>query len=96
MAEPKRIKSVVEEVMGKLTKKGGIAPIRECWRSLFEKEGAEHSVPVSIRDGKLLVLVDSSVWLQHLTIKKRDILEKLKRFPSAKSVEEIRFRQGKV
>ena len=96
MAEPQRIKSVVEEVMGKLTEKGGVEQIREFWQDLFGEDTAKHSVPVSIRKGKLLVLVDSSAWLQHLTIKKRDILEKLNQAPLSKPVKEIRFRQGKV
>ncbi len=95
MAEPKRIKSVVEKVMGKLKKEGGVKPIREHWQSLFEEEAAKHSIPVSIRDGKLLVLVDSSVWLQHLSIKKGDILKKLKQLPLRESVKDIRFKQGK-
>ena len=96
MAEPQRIKSVVEEVMGKLTEKGGVGQIRELWQDLFGEDTAKHSVPVSIRKGKLLVLVDSSAWLQHLTIKKREILEKLSQAPLSKPVKEIRFRQGKV
>ncbi len=96
MAGPQRIKSVVEEVMGKLTEKGGVGQIRESWQDLFGEDTAKHSVPVSIRKGKLLVLVDSSVWLQHLTIKKREILEKLNQVPLSRPVKEIRFRQGKA
>lgn len=95
MAEPQRIKSVVEEVMGKLTDKGGVGQIRELWQGLLE-DTAKHSVPVSIRKGKLLVLVDSSAWLQHLTIKKREILKKLNQVPLSRPVKEICFRQGKV
>ena len=95
MGEPERIKSVVEKVIRKL-KKRRVEPIRESWRTVFKEEIAGHSVPVSIRNGKLLVFVDSSVWLQHLTVKKRDILKKLKEIPSCKSVEEIHFRQGKL
>ncbi len=96
MPEPERIESVVEGVMGKLAKKLDIQPIRELWRELLGEETAKHSVPVSVRDGKLMVLVDSSVWLQHLTIKKRDILEKLKQASLTKPVGEIRFRQGNL
>ena len=96
MAEPERIKSVVEKVMEKVIKKQGVEGIRESWQGLLGEEIAKHSAPVSIRDGKLQVLVDSSAWLQHLTIKKRDILEKLKQVPLSKPVEEIRFRQGNL
>ena len=95
MPEPVKVKSVIEKIMRKL-KKGSAEPIRQCWHTLSDGEIAKHSVPVSIRGGKLTVLVDSSPWLQHLTIKKKDILKKLSQIPLGRRVEEIRFKQGKI
>jgi len=91
VAEPEKIASVVDKVILKL-KKNRIRSICDDWEGLLGADVAKHSVPVSIRKDKLLVLVDSSVWLQHLNISKRDMIEKL----SSLSVEDIVFKQGKI
>ena len=93
MSNPVKIKKVVDDVMRKLSGES-MAPIRERWDIILGKEIAMHSGPVSIKDGKLLVAVDSSPWLQHLTMKKKDILGKLHKDSLYESVKEIRFKQG--
>ena len=95
MSNPVKIKSIVDGVMRKLSGES-MAPIRERWEYIMGKEIAMHSVPVSIKEGKLLVAVDSSPWLQELTMKKKDIMGKLHKDSLYKSVDEIRFKQGKI
>ncbi len=95
MSNPMKIKLVVDDVMRKLTP-GNMESVRERWDIILGEEIAMHSVPVSIKEGKLLVVVDSSPWLQHLTMKKKDILGKLRKDSLYKSVDEIRFKQGKI
>ena len=95
MAEPRRVKQVVDEIMGRLPKEG-IEEIRDRWKSLLGQEIALHSAPVSVREGKLSVVVDSSTWLQHMTINKKIILAKLQQDTFYESVVEIRFKQGKI
>ena len=94
MTEPQRIKSVVEKFMRKLTG-GDIGLIRGSWKSLLGEEDAMHAVPVSLKGGRLFVEVDSSVWIQHLTMKKKSILEGLNNIGMEKPVDDIYFRAGK-
>jgi predicted nucleic acid-binding Zn ribbon protein len=94
MAKPQKIKLIVADVMASLTK-GELEPVRKHWQALLGEDAAKHAVPVSTKKGRLLVEVDSSVWLQHLTMRKLDILQKLKDVPLDKPVEDIRFRHGK-
>jgi len=94
MAKPQKIKPIIARVMASLTK-GELEPVRKCWQALLGEEAANHAVPVSIKKDRLIVEVDSSVWLQHLTMRKLDILQKLKDVPLDKPVEDIRFRHGK-
>ena len=94
MSEPIRIKSVVEKFIKKLTG-GDIGHIRTAWKSLLGEEDAKHAVPVSLKGGKLLVDVDSSVWIQHLTIKKKSIIKTLNNIDLEKPVDDICFKAGK-
>ena len=94
MAKPQKIKPIIAEVMASLVK-DELEPVRKCWQAFLGEEAANHAVPIEIRKGRLLVEVDSSVWLQHLTMRKLDILQKLKDVSLNKPVEDIRFRHGK-
>ena len=94
MSEPQRIKSVVEGLMKNLTG-GDMGRIRTAWKSLLGEEDAMHAVPVSLRGGKLLVDVDSSVWIQHLTIKKESILVGLNNIGMKKPVDDIYFKAAR-
>ena len=94
MAKPQKIKSIIAEVMASLAK-SELDPVRGSWQTLLGEDAAKHAVPVSIKKGTLIVGVDSSVWLQHLTMRKLDILQKLKDVPLDEPVEDIRFRHGK-
>lgn len=89
-----RIKAVVERFMKKLTG-GDVGRIRGAWKSLLGEDDAMHAVPVSLKGGKLLVDVDSSVWIQHLTMKKKSILEGLNNIGLEKRVDAIYFKAGK-
>lgn len=66
--------------------------IKHRWDDLFRKPLSLHLYPVSLRDGELLVNVDSSVWLQEVTIRKEELLNVLKPF----CIKDIRFRLGRV
>ena len=89
-----RIKSVVERFMKKLIG-GDVGRIRGSWKSLLGEEDAMHAVPVKLKGGKLFVDVDSSVWIQHLTMKKKSILKGLNNIGLKKQVDGIYFKAGK-
>ena len=65
--------------------------IKSRWDGLFREPLSHHLYPVSLKDGELLMNVDSPVWLQEVTLHKEEILKVLKPF----NVKEIRFRHGR-
>lgn len=65
--------------------------LKNKWDDLFREPLSLHLYPVSLRDGELLVNVDSSVWLQEVTVHREEILKVLKPF----NIREIRFRLGR-
>lgn len=66
--------------------------MRNQWRSLFNEPLSLHTYPVEIKDGELLINVNSPVWLQQLKFFKQDIMKKLHLY----NIKHIRFRHGKV
>ncbi len=57
-------------------------PISKCTR------------PVAVHNGRLVVAVKDSAWMQELSFMKRDIKRKLNRVLGRDVVREIRFKQG--
>ena len=68
--------------------------IEFCWKELVGQAGFQHSKPSTLRKKILTVRVDSSVWLQELVMKKRQILKGLKRALGKDRITEIHFRIG--
>jgi hypothetical protein len=62
------------------------------WSDIFSGSLAEHTAPADLKEGMLVIAVDSPVWLQHLKFMKKDILEKLK----GHGVRDIRFKHGSI
>jgi predicted nucleic acid-binding Zn ribbon protein len=66
------------------------------WPQIVGPQIAAHSRPDHIRFKKLFLVVESSVWLQHLTFLKPALLEKLHEAVGAQAVTEIVLRVGEV
>ncbi|MBI4690748.1 MAG: DUF721 domain-containing protein [Nitrospirae bacterium] len=66
--------------------------IREEWQNIFERPISFHTSPSSLREGELLISVDSPVWLQQLGFYKEAIIKKLHGF----GVKTVRFKLGRV
>jgi hypothetical protein len=66
--------------------------LQKEWRSVFNEPLSLHTYPADIKDGELLVNVDSPAWLGQLKFFKADMIQKLQAY----NVKEIRFRQGRV
>jgi len=97
----KKNASLEEVVKGVLKGLGGGGRLTEeemsrAWRSAAGKRAAGHSRPVSLRKALLVVNVDGSGWLYELTLKKKEILEKLEGSLKGKKIRYIRFRIGEV
>ncbi len=87
-----------ETVLGPMLKQLGIENgvrlqrIRNDWPDIFEKSISSHMFPASLKEGELLLHVESPAWMQQLTYYKKDIVRKL----SAYAVTEVRFRLGRI
>ena len=49
----------------------------EAWEEAVGKTVSEHATPTGIREGVLFVEVDSSVWMQELSLLRESIVERL-------------------
>lgn len=66
------------------------------WEKIVGKVIARHAQPSSLRGKKLSVVVDSSAWMQQLSLLKPELIEKLNEGLGAGSFQEITFKMGNV
>ncbi|HEV8540168.1 MAG TPA: DUF721 domain-containing protein [Nitrospiraceae bacterium] len=70
--------------------------LKRRWHEIAGAQIAAHTRPDQIRFKKLSLLVENSVWLQHLTFLKPTLLEKINESAGGKIVNEIVLRVGEV
>ncbi|MDP2156769.1 MAG: DUF721 domain-containing protein [Nitrospirota bacterium] len=87
-----------ETVLGPILKQLGIENgvrlqrIRNDWSDIFEKSISTHMFPATLKEGELLLHVESPAWMQQLTYYKKEIIRKL----SSYAVTGVRFRLGRI
>ncbi len=69
-----------------------LGTIQSKWQAIFDNNLTLHMYPYDLRDNRLLVYVDSPVWLRELTYLKKEVLSKLSDF----LLKDITFKIGKV
>lgn len=97
--KPKPIKDVIKGVIKTWSGESGRFnqdQILKVWRKVVGRTLAKHSKPASFRSSRLIVNVDSSGYLYELTIKRAQILRKLKKKFKKKPLEELQFRIGEL
>ncbi len=70
--------------------------LRQQWRDLVGEQVAAHSEPIRLNFKRLLVMVDSPAWVQHLTFLKPELMEKIQRSLGKETITEIRFKVGSL
>ena len=70
--------------------------IDDRWKTLVGATAAKHTRPAVLRKGVLTVFVDSSGWIQQMTLQKRKILKQLKRSFGKDRILGIHFRIGEI
>jgi hypothetical protein len=70
--------------------------LRQEWPAIVGAQIAAHSSPDHIRFKKLFLIVESSVWLQHLTFLKPAMLEKIQESVGSQAVTDIVLRVGEL
>lgn len=91
---PEAIGDVLSPLMAQLTsaKRPSSDDVGQVWRKLVGAKAARHSRPTSLRHGELLVAVDTSAWLWHLTMQRPRLLEGLRAAWGPTHVTSIRLR----
>jgi len=70
--------------------------LKAKWREIVGEQVAAHSQPIRLSFKRLVVMIDSPAWVQHLTFLKPELIEKLKRSLSGEPITEITFRVGSL
>ena len=88
--------SVIEKMSGE--KKQKINQVKDAWNHVLGEKAAVHARPVSFRQKRLTVNVDSSVWMYELNLKKQDFRAKLNQRLNKDNINinEIVFRVGEI
>lgn len=66
--------------------------IKKEWACIFERPVSLHMSPANLKEGELLINVDSPVWLQQLSFYKETIIKKLHHV----GIKTVRFKLGRV
>jgi hypothetical protein len=66
--------------------------LRRRWQDIFSEPMSMHTAPSDIKQGVLVIAVDSPTWLQHLKFMKKEIIGKL----ASHGITDVRFRHGNI
>ena len=95
--KPELMADILKKVVGEIEKKDTAVNMLEVWERAVEKNVHEHARPVSLKQGSLVVVVDSSPWLYEITTKhKKQILVNLKKELGAQAPTEIKLKIGNI
>ncbi|MDD5427882.1 MAG: DciA family protein [Candidatus Omnitrophica bacterium] len=94
----KSIDNIVKDVIKNLSGAGRVSEedVVGAWAGAAGAKAAKHTKPVSIKKGVMTINVDGSGWLYELTVKKKELLEKLGGKIKGKQVKALRFRIGEI
>ena len=70
--------------------------VESRWKDLVGAAATRHTRPAALRKGILTVFVDSSGWIQQMTLQKRKLLKQLKRSFGKDRILGIHFRMGEI
>ena len=95
---PEDIGGIINQVIKKLDTKthGRREEVVQVWHKVVVPEARSPTRPVAIKKNILTVEVDSSTWLYFLTLKKKSMLEAMKKTLGKGKIEDIRFRIGEI
>lgn len=66
--------------------------LRDKWDKIFEGSVKEHTFPKEIKDDTVVVIVNSSAWLNELSLLKEEFLKRLIPF----GIKDVHFKFGKI
>ncbi len=91
--EPQNISDILEELKATtdLGRRLEEAQIWEHWGAIAGSELAPHATPIGVRDGILVIAVDSAVWMHKFSYRKSEIIDKSNHFLTQDKLSEVFF-----
>ncbi len=88
------IKNILQDVVGKIAAKepDSSDKLARIWGNLLTPLEREHTRLEGVREGTVLVCVDSPLWLYQMRVRKKTLLERLK--DEQEFVRDLRFKIG--
>ncbi|VFQ42903.1 protein of unknown function duf721/upf0232 [Desulfoluna butyratoxydans] len=89
---------ILSQHMGSLTQRADLELLSlwKTWTEAVGEEVARHTRPKAFKGSLLLVTVDSSVWIHHLSMMKDEIVARINTQLGEDTLREIRFSIGHV
>jgi len=93
-----RISNILEKILPSYGLRTRLAEwsLKLKWGEMVGGQVAAHSEPVRLNFKRLVVMVDSPAWVQHLTFLKSELMEKIQRSIGKETITEIRFKVGSL
>ncbi|MBI3252439.1 MAG: DUF721 domain-containing protein [Candidatus Omnitrophica bacterium] len=90
------ISEIVKTVFADLEKGRNVfrEEMEEKWKQTLGPADARHSAPESLRKGILTVRVDSSAWMQEMSMRQRKILKALQSVYGKDKISRLHFKIG--
>lgn len=88
----------LHKILRKIIKSHGLegsaalTQLKRKWGDIMGQTIAVHTIPETVRNNILTILVDTPQWMHHLSFYKEDMVSKLKAY----NIDGIRFRVGRM
>jgi len=91
--DPTLISETLQELVTDREWQSGIAEgnLFSMWREIVGGEIAEHTEPISLLDGVVLIKCSSTAWATQMSMMERDLLQTLQKSAPGVLVESLRF-----
>lgn len=95
MTHLREVKDILKETLEKLNLTTDSQKLLVAWREDLGRL-AKHAQIGSLREGKLVIEVDSPVYMQELATKRKSIMDRINERMGKKAIVEIRFKLGRI
>ena len=91
--EPQNISDILKELKATtpLGRRLEEAQIWENWGAIAGPELAPHATPIGVRDGTLVIAVDSAVWMHKFSYHKSKLIDRCNDFLTQDKLSEVFF-----
>jgi len=92
--EPQNISDILKELKAttQLGQRLEEAQIWEHWTAIAGPELAPHATPVGVKDGTLVIALESSVWMHKFSYRKSEIIDRANEYLTQDKLSEVFLR----